>query len=109
MKTTTNYYGIYENDSYKFENYTITLTTIRYKKTESGKSWRSKPTSEETEIIKFENYFNYLSSVQFFKNMGGYERVEKGYTIAGHIPVQITSISPDKTEKIIYKFKFERN
>jgi hypothetical protein len=109
MKTTNNYYGIYENDSYKFENYTITLTTIKYDRTASGKSWKSKPTLEENEIIKFKNYFNYLSSVQFFKDLGGYERVDKNYTIAGYIPVQITSISFDKTEKIIYKFKFERN
>lgn len=108
MKKTTNYYGICENDNYKFESCIITLTTIKYEKTESGKNWRSKPTSEETEIIKFKNYFNYLSSVQFFKNLGGYEKVEKNYTIEGYIPTQITSISPDKTEKIIYKFKFER-
>ena len=109
MKKINNYYGVYESDDYKFKGYTITLTTIKYERTASGKNWKNKPTSEETEIIKFENYFNYLNSVQFFKNMGGYERVEKEYTIAGYIPVQITSISPDKTEKIIYKFKFGRN
>ena len=58
MKTTNNYYGIYENDNYKFENYTITLTKETYEKTASGKSWKSKPISGEIEIIKFENYLH---------------------------------------------------
>ena len=107
MKT-KNYYGIYENDGYKFEDYKITLVETRYEKTVSGKSWKKKPTSEEIKEIKFENYFNYISSIDFFKNLGGYERVEKNYTIVGYIVTQITSISPNKEIKKVYQFKFER-
>ena len=108
MKT-KNYYGVYENDEYKFKDYKITLTEIRYEKTVSGKSWKKNPISEEVTEIKFENYFNYISSVEFFKNIGGYERVEKAYTTIGYIPIQITSISPNKDTKVVRKFKFEKN
>lgn len=106
MKT-KNYYGVYKNDEYKFKDYKITLIEARYEKTASGKSWKTNPTNEEVTEIQFENYFNYISSVEFFKSIGGYERVEKGYTIAGYIPTQITSISPNKEIKVVRKFRFE--
>lgn len=107
MKT-KNYYGIYENDEYRFKDYKITLIETRYEKTASGKSWKKNPTIEEVTEIKFENYFNYISSIEFFKNIGGYERVEKAHTIIGYIPIQITSISPNKETKVVRKFKFDK-
>ena len=67
-----------------------------------------KTVSEETKEIQFEEYFNYLSSIEFFKSLGGYERVEKYYTYAGYIPCRLTSISPNKETKIIRVFKIER-
>ena len=106
--TTRNYYGVYENDKEKYSYYKITMIETTFEKTESGKSWRKKPINEVTKEIQFEEYFNYLSSVEFFKNLGGYERVEKFYTYAGYIPCRLTSISPNKETKIIRVFKIER-
>lgn len=106
--TTKNYYGVYENDKEKYSYYKITMTETTFEKTESGKSWRKKPISEETKEIQFDEYFNYLSSVEFFKSLGGYERVERFYTYAGYIPCRLTSISPNKETKIVRVFKIER-
>lgn len=107
-KTTKNYYGVYENMKYEFEGYIITMIEKTFEKTESGKSWRRNPIEETEKEIKFDEYFNYLSSVEFFKNLGGTERIEKGYTIVGYIPTKLTSISPKKETKIIRQFKINR-
>ena len=84
------------------------MTETRISRTESGKSWKRKSDSEETSEIEFNEYFNYLSSVEFFKNLGGTERVEKGYTISGYVPTKLTSISPNKDTKIIRSFRITR-
>ena len=77
-----------------------------YVKTESGKNWKKQPV--EVERLKVdEEYYNNIfnkSTLNFFKGLGGTERITKGYTIEGYIPVQLTSISPDKTTRIIRKF-----
>lgn len=75
-----------------------------YNRTESGKSWKSKPSEIKREEISINQYVNIFNSVEFFRNLGGYERVTKGYTCEGYIPVQLTSTSPDKKTKIIRKF-----
>lgn len=110
MKKTTikNYYGVYESDKEKYNYYKITMIETTFEKTESGKSWRKKPVNEETKEIQFEEYFNYISSCGFFRSIGGYERVETAYTIAGCVPYRLTSISPDKETKIIRMFKIEK-
>lgn len=79
----------------------------RYAKTESGKSWRK--TDEETETITAEQYCNIVDAVPFFRNLGGKEIVSKGYTYYGYIPIQITSISPDRDAKHVYQFSFKLN
>ena len=40
--------------------------------------------------------------------VGRFEKVTKGYTIAGYIPVELSSTSPDKKIKIVRTFKVER-
>lgn len=107
MTKTTNYYGLYENDGYKFEDYKITLIEKTYIRTDSGKSWKKKPIEEKEEVIQYNNYFNYISSVHLFKNLGGYERIEKGYTVAGYVPIKLISISPSKEIKKVREFKIE--
>ena len=103
-----NYYGVYENDEYEYSrHYTITMIEERYEKTASGKSWKKNPVSIEEREILFVEYFNYLSGVEFFRNLGGYEKVEKSYTHKGHIPTRLTSISPNKDTKVVRKFKLE--
>lgn len=81
--------------------------TTRYVKTESGKSWRK--TEEFTEEITAEQYCNIVDAVPFFRGIGGKEIVSKGYTYYGYIPVQITSISPNRDAKFVFNFSFIRN
>ena len=105
MKNNKLYYGVSENMEGAFKSYKIELIEARFSKTESGKSWKANADKEKTKIISFKEYFNYISSVDFFKNLGGSERVEKGYTIAGYIPTRLTSINPSKSIKIVRHFK----
>ena len=108
MKNNKVFYGVSENMKGAFDGYKIQLIEKRFSKTPSGKSWKANADKEKTTIISFKEYFNYISSVDFFKNLGGTERVEKGYTIAGYIPTKLTSINPSKDVKIIRQFKITR-
>ena len=103
-----NMYGLNESMLKGLEQYKITLTTKRYEKTSSGKSWKKNPVETNEEVISPEEFENIISGISFSRSLGGFERITKGYTIAGYIPKQVTSISPDKETKIIRKFKVER-
>ena len=103
-----NMYGLNESTLKGLEQYRIILITERYERTSSGKSWKKNPVEINKSIINSENLKNIISSIPFFRNLGGSERVTKGYTIAGFIPVELSSISPDKETKIVRKFKVER-
>ena len=103
-----NMYGLNESVLKGLEQYRITLTTEKYERTSSGKSWKKNPVETNKSIINSENFKNIISSIPFFRNLGGSERVTKGYTIIGYIPVELSSISPEKKTKIVRKFKVER-
>ena len=83
------------------------LTTKKYGRTESGKSWKSNPTEIEITTINQEKYDNIFSkeTQAFFRRLGGYERASKSYTTAGYIVTRLTSVSPDKTTKIVRTVK----
>ena len=83
------------------------LTTKTYKKTESGKSWRTKASEVKITTIDQETYNNIFSkeTQRFFRSLGGYERATKSYTVAGYIVTSLTSISPDETTKIVRTVK----
>ena len=83
------------------------LTTKTYERTESGKNWKSKASQVEITTIDQETYNNIFSkeTQAFFRNLGGYERATKTYTTAGYIVTSLTSISPDRTTKIIRTVK----
>lgn len=95
----------YKNFNFTNNNYVITHTKKIYHKTDSGKSWKSKPTEQYTEIVTPQFYTNYVTSISFFNNLGTCKAIHN-YTIAGYLPVTITSISPDKTIKHIDSFTF---
>ena len=84
----------------------ITLVNEIYERSSNGTTW--KKTEEKTEKITFINYSNIVDprAVQFFKNLGGYERIITNYTKYGLIPVENVSINPDRTYKHIRKFIF---
>ena len=87
------------------EEKNIKMVEKRYYK--AGSKWVLSETNEK-DITK-EYYLNIINSCKFFRNLGGYERLTNGYTYAGYIPVQLNSISPDKQEKIIRSFEFNKN
>ena len=83
------------------------LTTKKFKRTESGKSWKNNPIETEITTIDQEEYDNIFNkkTQAFFKGIGGYERASKSYTNAGYIVTKLISISPDKTIKIVRTIK----
>ena len=83
------------------------LTTKKFERTESGKSWKNNPTETEITTIDQEEYDNIFNkkTQAFFKGIGGYERTSKSYTAVGYIVTRLTSISPDKTTKIVRTIK----
>ena len=87
------------------EEKNIKMVEKRYYK--AGNKWVLSESKEEN--ISKENYLNFINSCKFFRNLGGYERLTSSYTYAGYIPVQLNSISPDKQEKIIRSFEFNKN
>ena len=87
------------------EKKNIKMVEKKYYK--AGKSWKLSESKEEN--ITKEYYLNIINSVKFFRSLGGFERLTSGYTYSGYIPVQLNSISPDKQEKIIRSFEFNKN
>ena len=83
----------------------IKMVEKRYFK--AGSKWVLLESKEEN--ISKENYLNIVNSCKFFRNLGGFERLTKSYTYAGYIPVELNSISPDKKEKVLRTFTFNKN
>ena len=88
---------------YDRNDITIKMVVNRYYK--SGSHWKLLETN--TENINNENYLNIVDAVPFFKNLGGYEKIDAGYTKYGYIPKFLNSISPDRAEKITRQFIFD--
>lgn len=84
-------------------HYAYEVTTTKYYKV--GSKWHEKTEEKTVETVPGNYYMNMIDAIPFFRNLGGSERVAMGYTLAGYIPVQLSSISPDGTEKIVRKFK----
>jgi hypothetical protein len=59
-----------------------------------------------TEEVTPAYYCNTVDAVPFFRNLGGSERVTMNYTKRGYIPVEISSISPDRQKKSVRRFYF---
>lgn len=83
-------------------NYKITLKEESYEK--QGNRWVL--VDSFTQDIPFEYYLNAVDASPFFKGLGGKESISKSYTIAGYIPVEIRSTSPDGMQKTIRKYDF---
>ena len=84
------------------EGIKATMTKKDYVK--KGTKWDL--VSTEIEEVTEDQYNRIFNSIDFFKNLGGIERITKNYTILGYIPVKLNSISPNKTTKIIREFCF---
>ena len=86
----------------------ITVTISEYSRTDSGKSWRSKPDTIETESATMDqvNKTTNDDTMSFFRRLGGYERLERSYTAYGYLPWILTSISPDKSIKRVREYEY---
>ena len=83
----------------------IKMVEKRYYK--KGNKWVLSESKEEN--ITKEYYLNIINSCKFFRDLGGIERLTKGYTYVGYVPVKLNSISPDKKEKVVRTFEFSKN
>lgn len=84
----------------------VSVVTERYECMESGKNWQSKPYQREEKEVDGQFYHNSVAAIPVFRSLGGKERVTMGYTFAGYIPVELTSVSPDGAEKVVRRFTF---
>ena len=80
----------------------IDCEIIRYEK--RGTRW--KETERYTETADNIYYCNVVDAVPWFRNIGGRETVKMKYTTYGYIPYFISSLSPDRTQKVTREFKF---
>ena len=71
-----------------------------------GKTWSKTPVEVERVEVTEEYYENIFDpkSVKFMRSLGGFERVIKGYNCEGYVPVELISISPDRSSKIVRRF-----
>ncbi len=102
--------SIYNNFGARFNGYNckILKETQVYTRTASGKSWKSRPETVESETVDREHYINYVESIPFFNNWGNGAscRAVWNYTAAGYIPVKVTTVSPYQEEKHVTRFRF---
>lgn len=84
-------------------HYAYEVITTKYYKV--GSKWHEKTEEKTVETVPGNYYMNMIDAIPFFRNLGGSERVQMGYTLAGYIPTQLSSISPDGKEKILRNFK----
>lgn len=82
--------------------YNPTMTEVSFIK--SGSKWIE--TERRVRFVDAETYYNVFSAIPFFRNLGGFERVSMSYTRAGYLPVEVVSISPDRTQKTVRTFDF---
>lgn len=82
-------------------DYVILCKKETFLRTDSGKSWKKNPEEVKRMVWTPENYNNNLSFVPVFG-----DRVEWGYTMAGYLPVKITSTRPDGGKKSVFSIEF---
>lgn len=98
----------YRNFTFTDNGFVILHTRKTFKRTASGKSWKTKPNETTHDIICAEHYQNYVTSIPFFNNFGDGAscRASKEYTCAGYLVTQISSISPFHEKRVIDNFQF---
>lgn len=99
--------------------YMLTIITETYSRTESGKSWRTQPDETTTKSMPWENHDDYdarwgrsvhanitsTDTLRWFRRIGGSEYAERSYTPVGYIVTRLTSASPNRTVRIVRKFR----
>lgn len=72
-----------------------------------GSQWKIK--SIEKRTVTKEYYINSVSNdtMRFFRRLGGSERRVMTYTPYGYIPVEVSSVSPDRSTRVIRRYYFK--
>ncbi len=83
----------------------ITLNEIR-SELKAGTKTVYTETENTTKDITEDQYNNYLSSLPFFRRLGGSETMQKNYTSQGYRMTKLTSKSPNKAIKVVRIFSF---
>lgn len=78
------------------------LTQVQYEKIDGSNKWIE--VDRKSKIITGQHYMNIIDAIDFFRNLGGRETVSMGYTYVGYIPVELKSINPDITVKVVRTF-----
>lgn len=86
----------------------IKLTTEKWLKNPNTKTTYLLESVETTEIDETQ-YNNIVSkdTIEFFKRLGGSETKQMSYSVKGYTCSKLTSVSPNKQNKTVRKFKFE--
>lgn len=92
--------------------YMLTITCEVYSRTESGKSWRSKPDTAESETLPWYRHGEDVhrkttsdETLAWFRRIGASEYAERSYTPVGYIVTRLISTSPDRTVRVVRKFR----
>lgn len=114
--------------------YLLTITRETYSRTESGLSWCTKPDETETETLPWhridpdpsdptgvawitrdrwgEDVHRKITepdTLRWFRRLGGSEYAERCYTPVGYIVTRLVSTNPDRTVRVVRKFKITRD
>lgn len=107
--------------------YMLTLITETYSRTESGKSWRSRPDEVDTETHIWQAGYNAAGeytggdvnpdgktrhhnltapdTLRWFRRIGGSEHAVRSYTPVGYIVTRLTSTNPSRTVRKVRRFR----
>ena len=79
------------------------FTQVQYEKKDGSNKWIEVEMTNE--VITGQHYMNIIDAIDFFRNLGGRETVSMGHTSVGYIPIELKSINPDVTVKVVRTFK----
>lgn len=99
--------------------YLLTIKTETYSRTASGKGWKSRPDETRTETMPWdrrdadgERYgedvhrkITDADTLRFFRRLGGSEYAERSHTPRGYIVTRLVSTNPDRTIRIVRRFR----
>lgn len=105
--------------------YTLTIETATHSRTESGKGWRTKPDTVETETLPWyrrdmtpdrigdlapygedkHRKITEADTLAWFRRIGGSEYAVRSYTPVGYIVTRLISTNPDRTVRKVRRFR----
>ena len=91
-----------KKDNYHYIPSNANFKMVRTSYNKKGSKWIE--VEREEKIITKECANNIVNAKGFFEGIGGYEKHLKSYTIYGYVVTTVNSISPDRQQKIVYKF-----